>query len=118
MMDYGFLLVRDTSDMDSDEHVSMLHTWILDDPINRDYLKKLFKPEYLTKCAAVIALNCEEPWKMMTDLEGWISVIMNILEEHMKELPLDKQDQLRQSGNTKLPYHSLKLFSDKYRQKI
>ncbi len=35
MVDYGFLYVRDTSDIDADDHVSIMHTWILDDPANK-----------------------------------------------------------------------------------
>lgn len=58
-------------------------------------MKKVFQPEYLTKCIAVIALNCEEPWNMAKDMEKWIAVLMDILEEHMKEVPLSQQDAMR-----------------------
>ncbi len=32
MVDYGFLVVRDTTDIDSDDHAAVLHTWVLDNP--------------------------------------------------------------------------------------
>lgn len=82
---------------------------------NREYLKKLFKPEYLTKCVAVIALSLDEPWKIMSGLDEWIKVLMNLLEEHMKELPLEKQDALKKSSKIKysrifLVIHTIKLY--------
>jgi len=39
MVDYGFLYARDTSDIDADDHVSIMHTWILDDPANKLILR-------------------------------------------------------------------------------
>lgn len=43
----------------------------------------------------MIALNCEEPWNCAKELRLWIDVLMEVLEEHMKELPLETQDKLR-----------------------
>lgn len=43
----------------------------------------------------MIVLNCEEPWDIAKELRQWIDVLMEILEEFMKELPLDTQDMLR-----------------------
>lgn len=35
---------------------------------------------------------------MMAALQEWIDVLMGLLEEHMKELPLEKQDALKKAG--------------------
>lgn len=43
----------------------------------------------------MIVLNCEEPWGMVNELRQWIEILMDILEEYMKELPLETQDKLR-----------------------
>jgi len=61
----------------------------------REHLKKLYRPEYIPKTVAIIALNCEEPWNAIKSLRSWIEVLMDILEEHMKGLPLETQDKLR-----------------------
>ncbi len=54
----------------------------------------MYKPEYIPKTVAVIAINCEEPWNAMKSLRQWVDVLMEVLEEHMKELPLEIQDSL------------------------
>lgn len=43
----------------------------------------------------MIILNCEEPWNAAKELRQWIDILMEVLEEHMKELPLETQDALR-----------------------
>ncbi len=32
MVDYGFIPVRDTTDIDADDHAAVMHTWVLDNP--------------------------------------------------------------------------------------
>ena len=54
----------------------------------------MFRPEYIPKTVAVIALNCEEPWNALKSLRQWIEVLLDIFEEHMKGLPLETQDML------------------------
>jgi hypothetical protein len=33
-IDYGFLYVKDNADLDAEDHISVINTWILDDPKN------------------------------------------------------------------------------------
>jgi len=58
----------------------------------------MLRPEYLEKCAAVIALSCEEPWNAIKSFDRWIEVLMDVLEEHMKGLPLKMQDSLHEAS--------------------
>ena len=54
----------------------------------------------------MIVLNCEEPWAVVNELRQWIEILMEILEEYMKELPLETQDKLRENSIFN-KYHSL-----------
>ncbi len=63
--------------------------------MNREYLKRMLQPEYFQKTVVAIVLNCEEPWNAMKSFQQWIEVLMDILEEHMRGLPLETQDALR-----------------------
>jgi hypothetical protein len=49
----------------------------------------------LEHCVAVIALNCEEPWEALSSFDKWRDILMKILEENMVNLPLAKQDSMR-----------------------
>ncbi len=60
----------------------------------------MYKPEYIPKTVAVIAINCEEPWNALKSLRQWIEVLMEILEEHMKGLPLETQDAMHNQSMT------------------
>ena len=92
--------------MDAEDHVAVMHTWILDNPSQkylsllscREYLKKMLRPEYLPKTVVAITLSCAEPWNALKSFQQWIEVLMDILEEHMKEVPLETQDKLRKSS--------------------
>lgn len=59
------------------------------------------RPQCFEKCIAVIALNCEEPWNALSSLGQWIDVLMELLEENMQGLPLEKQDSMRDASKHK-----------------
>jgi len=61
-------------------------------------LKQLLRPNYIENCIAAIALNCEEPWNAQSSFQHWIDVLMEVLEENMKDLSLDKQDNMKSSS--------------------
>jgi len=61
-------------------------------------LKKLMRAEYLKSCVAAITINCDEPWNALSTFQQWINILMEILEEHMKDLPLEMQDGMRKAS--------------------
>ena len=58
----------------------------------------MLRPEYLPKTVVAIVLSCAEPWTALKSFQQWIEVLMDILEEHMKGVPLETQDKLRKSS--------------------
>ncbi len=55
----------------------------------------MLRPAYFRKMVVAIVINCEEPWNALKSFQQWVEVAMDILEEHMKELPLETQDAMR-----------------------
>ena len=61
-------------------------------------MKKLMRAEYLKNCVAAITINCDEPWNALSTLQQWVEILMDILEEHMKDLPLETQDKMQEDS--------------------
>lgn len=74
-IDSSFLYVRDLSDKDAGGFVtqeevlcSKLNIWTVRDPSRIKLLKRMLKPEDLTKLCALVVADFSEPWELMASL--------------------------------------------------
>ncbi len=68
------------------------------------------RADYLKSCVAAITINCDEPWNALRTFQQWVNVLMEVLEEHMKDLPLETQDGMRNGSKrtSELDSHALR----------
>ena len=79
----------------SDDNLPRLNVWVLQDAEKADLLKLVLKPEHLEYMTAVIVLDFDQPWEMMESLTKWTSLLNDIVQGFMKELPLEQRDTLK-----------------------
>jgi len=96
-IDALYLYVRDLADKDAASYMSQdeqtaakLNIWCIKDPQRIELLKRMLKPEDLSKLCALVVTDFQEPWELMNSLQRWSSEVRNLASHFLKELPFSQ----------------------------
>jgi hypothetical protein len=66
----------------------------------REYLKMALKPQYFNNMAIVIGIDFDSPTTIMKSLENWFQLLMELSDQFIPQLPMEKQDAMREKCKT------------------
>jgi hypothetical protein len=87
-LDSSYLYVRDLNDNSiSDDNSSKMNIWMLENVEKAELLKIVLKPDDLLNTCAIIVLDFDQPWDMMSSLEKWMNVLRDTILALLPQLP-------------------------------
>jgi len=102
VVDSAYLYAKDLNDKEAgafvsndDQTASKLNVWSIKDPSRIELLKRMLKPEDLSKLCVLVLVDFSEPWELMNSMQKWFSEVRNLASHLMKELPFSEQERLK-----------------------
>ena len=101
-LDFAFLYAKDLNEKDSinaavtsEENLPKINTWIVQEKEKVDLLLEAIDPMDLQNTCAVIVLDLDQPWEMMTSLQSWFKTLQETIFRMLPQIPLQVQDSMK-----------------------